>query len=129
MTDKLTLSDCFKYPNASLINKLGLKCENLTEFISATDGQDLDFTLQDDGFKLILREITDLTDKEIKKCHDIALWDGDGVPIDERRILIDEKLKFWDCSLSKAERDLADYLEEINIDIHGFLKSGKAVKG
>jgi len=107
MTDKLTLSDCFKYPNASLINKLGLKCENLTEFISATDGQDLDFTLQDDGFKLILRDISELTGKE--------------------KNYIGKTMGLLSI-ISKDRIELIDYLRSINIDIDRFLECGKAVK-
>lgn len=129
MTDKLTLQDCFKYPEAPLISQLGLKCENLTEFIKAVDGHDLEFILQDDDFKLILRDISELTDEEIKKCHDLSFWDRQGQSMEERRIIIDVKQERWECSLSKSERDLTDYLRSINIDIDGFLKSGKAVKG
>ena len=129
MTEKLTLEDCFKYPKAPLINQLKLRCENLTEFIKAVDGHDLEFILQDDGFKLILRDIEQLTDKEIKKCHDISFWDREGLSMEERRILIDVKQERWECSLSKSERDLADYLRSIGVDIDGFIESGKAVKG
>ena len=130
MTDnKLTLQDCFKYPEAE-IRHIGGSFKDVFELIIRSYDANMStlYMLADYNCKLILRDISELTDKEIKKCHDIALWDGDGVPIDERRILIDEKLKFWDCSLSKAERDLADYLKEINVDIYGFLKCGKAVK-
>ena len=121
MADKLTLSDCMKYPNAPLINQLGLKCKNLTEFIKATDGQDLDFILQDDGFKLILRSIKQLTDEERKHIDRLAC-------INPIRYVIYES-KELDYAIMKDDLQICDYLRSINIDIDDYLLSGKAVKG
>lgn len=121
MTDKLTLQDCFKYPEAPLISQLGLKCENLAEFIKAVDGHDLEFILQDDDFKLILRSIEQLTDEEKKHIDRLAC-------INPIRYVIYES-KELGYAIMKDDLQICDYLRSINIDIDCFLQSGKAVKG
>ncbi len=127
--NKLTLEDCFKYPEAPLINQLKLRCENLTEFIKAVDGHDLEFILQDDGFKLILRDISQLTDEE--KKH-----------IVENFLCFQENYKtfscgveyLFNCSFNETTNysvELADYLRKKNIMIENpnWFEIGKAVKG
>ena len=127
MTDnKLTLQDCFKYPEAPLISQLGLKYENLTEFIKAVDGHDLEFILQDDDFKLILRDIGDLTDEERKHILNNFIFDLYIGTVGISEIVWDNFDDLLACCEQRKES--IDYLRSINIDIYGYLKSGKAVK-
>jgi len=138
MTDKLTLSDCFKYPKAKVKKisdaeitgtyKNTVIYENIITFVVKYPMLD-EMEYEISFCKLILREITQLTDEEIKKCHDITFWNYENTSFAERVILIDGKMERWDCSLLKTQRDLADYLRSINIDIDGFFECGKAVKG
>ena len=145
MTEKLKFVDWILYKNAMLLyDKSNVFNISFDENMATGVGKVSIIRLHDDqvqlidnnviawtefeNCKLILRSIEQLTDEEIKKCHDLSFWDREGQSMEERRILIDVKQERWGCSLSKSERDLTDYLRSIKIDIDNFIKSGKAVK-
>ena len=145
MTEKLKFVDWILYKNAMLLyDKSNVFNISFDENMATGVGKVNIIRLHDDqvqlidnnviawtefeNCKLILRSIEQLTDEEIKKCHDLSFWDREGQSMEERRILIDVKQERWGCSLSKSERDLTDYLRSIKIDIDNFIKSGKAVK-
>jgi len=124
--EKLTLQDCFKYPNArikfmlenkdniydikiyySFINKLG--CEN---------GM-YDSSIPVSDCKLILRPLSSLTDEEINNSKDLTskfIWETNVI----------------ECPISPGELTkyrilLIDYLRSINIDIDNLQEKGVAV--
>ena len=77
--------------------------------------------------KLILRDISELTDEERKHILNNFIFDLyiDTVGISE--IVWDNFNDLLACCEHRKES--MDYLRSINIDIDGFLQSGKAVKG
>lgn len=143
MTNKLTLQDCFKYPNAKVIEydfyNTGQSREykNIMDYINKHK-EYYDFTKLLFNCKLILRDITQLTDEEKEHIAETYLndsFDNSHIPktngksvasiqnIQEQITLILEI-----CSFEQIV-EFIDYLRSINIDIDCFLQSGKAVKG
>ena len=122
-----------------------MECENLKEFINAVDGHDLEFILQDDGFKfnniaeflgckfdsldnyqLELRTIGQLTDDEKKYIAKNFLLVDWGVLEGRTNQITLIHIMSW-CEFEKL-KDLLDYFREIGVDIDGMFVSGKAVK-
>jgi len=113
MNEKLTLSDCFKYPNASIQeferNMRLKKCsdyENILDIIQFKIDIFGYFKEDMSNCKLILRNLSDLTDDESFKYQDLSDWYGE-IYLDTIKSI--------------------DYLRSINIDIDGFIEAGKAV--
>lgn len=117
MTDKLTLSDCFKYPNAKVIPA---DIGKWSGWIKSIDIEHKMLVVSLKGFypevhmdvhiadcKLILRDISELTGKE--------------------KNYIGKTMGLLSI-ISKDRIELIDYLRSINIDIDRFLECGKAVK-
>ena len=148
MTDnKLTLADCLKYPNAKILDYTGSKdnpndYRNIYDYIykqGQLDGMNLEEITEDifnDYYicncKLILRDISELTDEEMEKisndylfvkCYSVKLFN------ELFGIISVGKLINYIANKENLLLPLFDYLRSINIDIDGFIKSGKAVKG
>ncbi len=116
MSEKLTLADCFKYPNAHIKSKRKHFFLNVLDY--------LEWNLQSietKNLQLTLRSIDQLTDAE-RKCIDNICgklsWENwqrsfEGI---------------YTILSNKKTLELFDYLRSINIDIDGFIESGKAVK-
>jgi len=134
MTDKLTLSDCFKYPNAKVIPA---DIGKWSGWIKSIDIEHKMLVVSLKGFypevhmdvhiadcKLILRDISELTDEEKEYAEYNYFFEecGDWANICE----------VFKCALGTFDGnnsvELADYLRSINVDIDGFFKCGKAVK-
>ena len=150
MTDKLTLQDCFKYPKAKIkriydaevtgtyknirlyqtflyMVKDTIKLyPNIKQIRSSTE-LDFEAMCNISNCKLILRDISELTDEERKHILNNFIFDLyiDTVGISE--IVWNNFDDLLACCEHRKES--IDYLRSINIDIDGFLKSGKAVKG
>ncbi len=119
-TEKLTIKDWQLYPNAK--GSMSFKANdfminNIEEFIifreknSGTILRSLDIS----KWKLILRPIESLTEEERLKVGQIIVSDkGEFLHLDT--MLVQMK-----------QVKIADYLRSINIDIDGFIASGKAV--
>lgn len=126
MTDnKLTLQDCFKYPEAPIKHSSG-KIKSVFELIIWAYNLNLSvsFILKNYECKLILRDITQLTDGEkeyLSKFLSITYREV------EKYLNGQEMLNF----AFKESLHIADYLREHNIMIEkpDWFKSGKAVKG
>ena len=141
MTDnKLTLADCLKYPNAKILDYTGSKdnpndYRNIYDYIykqGQLDGMNLEEITEDifnDYYicncKLILRDISELTDEEKKHILNNFIFDLFKDAIGESNWNSFDEL----FAICENKMGLIDYLRSINIDIDGFLKSGKAVKG
>ena len=119
-TEKLTLKDWQLYPNAK--GSMSFKANdfminNIEEFIifreknSGTILRSLDIS----KWKLQLRPIESLTEEEMLKVDEIIVND-------ER-----EFLHLSTILIQMKQVNIADYLRSINIDIDGFIASGKAV--
>ena len=113
--NKLSLEDILKYHKAKVISAgkgkwtgwikdIHLQSKSLTLILKGYFPETEMWILISDC-KLILRTIEQLTDEEIKKCHDLSFWDREGQSMEERRILIDIRQERWECSLSKSERE------------------------
>ena len=126
MADKLTLQDCFKYPEAPIIHSRG-KLKSVFELIIWAYNLNLSvsFILKDYECKLILRDISELTDEEKKHILNNFIFDLFKDAIGESNWNSFDEL----FAICENKMGLIDYLRSINIDIDGFLKSGKAVKG
>ena len=123
-TEKLTLKDWQLYPNAK--GSMSFKANdfminNIEEFIifreknSGTILRSLDIS----KWKLQLRPIESLTEEEMFEIDDL---DGDGKkPLDVK--VRDQE--YIEVDLTNVA--ISDYLRSINIDIDGFIASGKAV--
>lgn len=116
MTEKLTIADCFKYPNAEIIytakagRRMGVKLDSFFSEMSAK------YLLP--NCKLILRDISQLTDEEKGICNSF-----------NKNASLTKILFVGKSLLTDSSRDLTDYLRSIKIDIDNFIASGKAVKG
>ena len=117
-TEKLTVKDAMLYPNATLFrdNRKNIKYyNNVFEFIIALSHSSKNFISE---CKLILRPIGALTEaerSEIFRLRDSTQNGGYICDTDGAKILY------------HVQKDYADYLRSINIDIDGFIASGKAV--
>jgi len=127
MIDKLTLQDCFKYPNAKITSLTGITIfANVRILIEYAYKSGLSVLNVLDSFKLklILRDISELTDEEKEYAEYNYFFEecGDWANICE----------VFKCALGTFDGnnsvELADYLRSINVDIDGFFKCGKAVK-
>ena len=128
MTDKLTLSDCFKYPNAKIIKYDILNSGRTVIYdniIRLIENYESGYHIIVHNCKLILREITDLTDEEKKYINDNFSYELFRDALGESNWNSFNEL----FAVCENKMGLIDYLRSINIDIDGFLKSGKAVKG
>ena len=129
MTDKLTLQDCFKYPEAEIRHNSGGSFKDVFELIIRSYDANMStlYMLADYDCKLILRDISELTDEERKHILNNFIFDLyiDTVGISE--IVWNNFDDLLACCEHRKES--IDYLRSINIDIDGFLQSGKAVKG
>ena len=124
--EKLTLADCFKYPNAKIA-----PYNNIYEMIqSFYFGEDLIYYSLDDcnnafestlmASQLKLRPLSDLTEGEESNIGNLLC--NVGIDWDNVKTLDDL------CSYHYGKsKDLIDYLRSINIDIDGFIEAGKAV--
>ncbi len=129
--EKLTLEDCFKYPNAMVqfetdevrtgfIRKIDFKADRqlVIECIPVS------FYHSDvSDCKLQLRSIADLTEEE---SINVDRLDSENMGL-ELRIPYHSDLTFF--NYNEGDKLIFDYLRSINIDIDGFLECGKAVKG
>ena len=139
MTDnKLTLQDCFKYPFAKIVRfdlVLGVKIDtfySIQDFIEESARYALISDKEISNCKLIRRDISELTDEEMEKisndylfvkCYSVKLFN------ELFGIISVGKLINYIANKENLLLPLFDYLRSINIDIDGFIKSGKAVKG
>ena len=140
MTDnKLTLADCLKYPNAKILDYTGSKdnpndYRNIYDYIykqGQLDGMNLEEITEDifnDYYicncKLILRDISELTDEEKKHILNNFIFDLFKDAIGESNWNSFDEL----FAICENKMGLIDYLRSINIDIDDYLLSGKAVK-
>jgi len=114
MNEKLTLADCFKYPNAMIQFKTDEIRRGFIRNIFIKEDRELEIECFPISFyhqstsacKLILRPLSDLTDEESFKYQDLSDWYGE-IYLDTIKSI--------------------DYLRSINIDIDGFIEAGKAV--
>lgn len=139
MKSELTLQDILKYHNAEIYyqsEKYKIYSVNIiTEHIELIHSQYWDMDVLDENSftdvicisdcKLILRDISELTDEEKeyidKKYMPLCLDEYEPINLDFK-----DSMEFITYNLVT---ELIDYLRSINIDIYNFLKSGKAVKG
>ena len=129
--NKLTLEDCLKYSNASLINPLGLKTKSVIELINYCYNANITINklIKIDNLKLILRDISQLTDAEKQYILNNFVYNTK-----EDQSLITETFYFFSEILAycRADKtiDLVNYLRKQNILIEpeDWFKSGKAVK-
>lgn len=128
MTEKLTLEDCYKYPKARI--KADTKdFKNVFTFTIYSFNSNLSSNqiLREENCKLILRDISQLTDEEKKYIAKNFLLVDWGVLEGRTNQITLIHIMSW-CEFEKL-KDLLDYFREIGIDIDGMLASGRAVKG
>ena len=119
-TEKLTVKDCMLYPNATLFWDNGKNIKyynNVFEFVIGLSHLSKKFI---QPCKLILRPIESLTEEEksiLREDYGINFSLG-GINSIEKLIEYSPK---WDL------KEAFDKLREWNIDIDGFIASGKAV--
>lgn len=128
MTDnKLTLQDCFKYPEAEIRHNSGGSFKSVFELIIKSYDVNMStlYMLADYDCKLILRDISELTDEEKKYINDNFVYE-----------LLEDEESIWFsfdelCSECEDKLGLINYLREKNIIIESedWFKQGKAVKG
>ena len=141
MTDKLTLQDWMLYNNSTLLYKNEkhkiFSANYFNEFVELIHNNYWDMDILDknsftdlipiSNCKLILRDISELTDEERKHILNNFIFDLyiDTVGISE--IVWNNFDDLLACCEHRKES--IDYLRSINIDIDDYLLSGKAVKG
>jgi hypothetical protein len=124
--EKLSLQDCFKYPNARINDYTSSKDSpnehgNIFKYIYSCaefDGANIQFTNQTDfndyyisNCKLILRPLSSLTvDEEIKAMEFVV-----------------KSTMVRHLNLPQHEQKKFDYLRSISIDIDNFIECGKAI--
>ena len=132
-TEKLTIWDVMKYPNAgimtefgkSAINKILIGAEGLTLWMHDRPVEYLK-TVGVEHCQLILRSIDQLTEDEKKYLITICSEDKEIFSMDT---LFDEQYReYFFASLDNFHLLAVNHLRSINIDIDGFIESGKAVK-
>lgn len=128
MTEKLTLDDCYKYPNTRI--KADTKdFKNVFTFTIYSFNSNLSSNqiLREENCKLILRSIEQLTDAEKIYINDNLFYElfKNTVSLNANAVWnsLDELLAV--CGDKTA---LIDYLRSISVDIDGMIASGKAVK-
>ena len=130
MADKLTLQDCFKYPEAPIIHSRG-KLKSVFELIIWAYNLNLSvsFILKDYECKLILRDISELTDEEKQYINDNYIDNLFKDTFNLDNIIWNDYTEIMSICNNKLE--LIDYLREKNIMVEkeDWFKSGKAVKG
>jgi len=140
MTNKLTLSDCMKYPNAkvkwdnSIYDIAGINCvtnrvwlhkdKNMIGIIKWQPAKEIDVPIAD--CKLILREITQLTDEGKQYINDNYVYELFKNAIGENNWNSFNEL----FAVCENKLGLINYLREKNIMIEpeDLFKQGKAVK-
>lgn len=135
--NKLTLQDFCKYNKAKVKNGKDINEIERIDFYDNMFKTEFGDWIFAKNCKLILRDITQLTDEEKEHIAETYLndsFDNSHIPktngksvasiqnIQEQITLILEI-----CSFEQIV-EFIDYLRSINIDIDGFLESGKAVK-
>jgi hypothetical protein len=118
-TEKLTLRDCFKYPNAR-IKDGSIVWDNITNFIM--EESELHHNLD---WKLILRPLSSLTDEEKSKIKKIYFTPN--IKSDDVGYLA---FKVDGCSEEQIWYDdikIADYLRSISIDIDSLQERGLCI--
>jgi len=124
MSEKLTLPDAMKYPNAEIQYAENIKCSNIVDyFYQRYYNKDFDYIIDD--CQLILRSIDDLTEKEKKVIAKISLEVSEVF----FQFVRYEMCCMEDYLITIKDKKCIDYLRSINIDIDGFIENGKAVKG
>ena len=124
MTDnKLTLADCFKYPNAKVKTRNNI-VSNIYSLIIFNGEMSIEYVLNVYDCKLILRDIGNLTNEEKKHILNSFVFELFNDSAGESN---------WDSfnelfAICENKMGLIDYLRSINIDIDRFIASGKAVK-
>lgn len=130
--EKLTLQDCFKYPNARILKTWdnGNSKTNIETFLWR-QGENIGDDISD--CKLILRPLSSLTDEEkkiIKSYFRDVYGYSDRSGINKYHI---DNINWLDissitvCCEPKYLKDLFDYLRSINIDIDNLQEKGVAV--
>ncbi len=132
MDNKLTLADVLKYPNAQLqqLNNVGKIVTHHIEADSVTlklvKPMNIEYRLKYSDCKLKLRPIESLTEEE---KDNLSEWQQFKMEVFIDYDVTDED--FVDSLLGRCWHsniiETVDYLRSINIDIDGFIKSGKAV--
>jgi hypothetical protein len=120
-TEKLTVKDAMLYPNATLVNKNNDEYQNIISFLESklSNFKWLKVGYLINNYKLKLRHKESLTEEEMFEIDDL---DGDGKnPLDVK--VRDQE--YIEVDLTNVA--ISDYLRSINIDIDGFIASGKAV--
>ena len=148
MADKLTLQDWMLYNNSKLLYKNEkhkiFSANYFNEFVELIHNNYWDMDILDknsftdlipiSNCKLILRDISQLTDEERKHIDRLACINPITVRSNLKksvlliRYVIYES-KELDYAIMKDDLQICDYLRSINIDIDDYLLSGKAVKG
>lgn len=121
--DKLTLQDCFKYPNARISEMYPMDnyvYSNLTDKITDLIKNDEIIFPETEltDCRLILRSIDELTEEEKNGLKELCE--------ENWKMLVPGYYK--EVYLNFGHLKCFDYLRNINIDIDGFIDSGKAVK-
>ena len=128
MSEKLTIANCYKYPNAKMVEFQpelkghyfsGKKYKNILDFLSHSTGAYGGFPYLEKikTYKLQLRPLSSLTEEEKKKLLNYRDSHFKIYEFHEDDIL----------KLDNFNIFIADYLRSINIDIDGFIESGKAI--
>lgn len=137
----LTLQDIYKYPNAKILHKgeahrifsINLYTGDISIYHCQYEDDIMPYSFTQLVYltdcKLILRPISDITEEEIKHCHDLNFWKYDSMKYEQKNIIIDETIKYerWWVIISKSSKDLIDYLRIVNVDIDNIESEGKAV--
>jgi len=114
--EKLTLQDCYKYPNAKIKGKECFGSIESFSIKSTIEWYRGDKNLDISEYKVVLRSIDKLKEEEKDTIDNITMYDKEllelGTIVDYRHYSI----------------AVMDYLRSINIDIDGFIDNGKAVK-
>lgn len=140
-TEKLTLQDCFKYPNGKIksnlkeyANVIHFINENFNTYISREQkGYSKDFI---SDCKLILRPLSSLTDEEKIEISDYIFDGWDEMPVTcfymveefiESIYEVGDNDEFDHVWSAKDYIELINKLREWNIDIDGLQERGIAV--
>lgn len=132
MNEKLTLADCFKYPNAKVFyDNIQYEIHYILKYTELVwlktgvfeEGKDAgDIPISD--CKLILRPLSDLTEGESNYCEKLEREFPNQYYTVNKKYCRNERDK---VRLHFRNIKIVDYLRSINIDIDGFIEAGKAV--
>lgn len=130
MKTKLTLTDCFKYPNAKIRGYEKGRCvveyRDIKEFLYlkfSCSYRNIDIHERLSKCKLQLRTLDSLTEQEKNDLLDIALKDKCLKVLSAK----DYSHGNFDNDLFQLDIKRTDYLRSISLDIDGLEQSGKAV--